>query len=156
MNYVEGEKLKKTIELYKQIQLINKDESVYFFSRLKYLESELKSYNSSNFIVLDKTKTEISIVYKSLLLRIEHKYIPDSLKVEYSYRREPSEIQKLIRSKVKSHLISKELLDAKILLKRKYGNISGYDKFALELNENILLQMEMNFIKENPEILTIS
>jgi hypothetical protein len=156
MDYINAEKLRKTIDLYKQIQSINKDESVYFFSRLKYLETELSNYESCNLIVLDKTKTEISIVYKSLLLRIEHKYIPDSMKrAKWSYRDPLSQVQQDIRSRVKSHIINKDLLDAKILLKRRCGNVYDYDKFALELNENILLQMEMNFIKENPDILSL-
>jgi len=155
MDYVDLNRIKAVIDLYEKIKEIDKSEHFFFNDRLLFLKKNVDDFQFNNVVVNDATKTEISIVYKSLLLRIEKKYIPDSLKVKSVYGKPPTKIQQIIRNKIKCHVIKKNLLDAKILLKRKFKYVHSYDKFGLELNENILLQMEMNFISENPDILEL-
>lgn len=151
MDFVDVKKAIKVLELYKQIVSFDKNESVIVNDRIKELEESIQKHNIDNCIVENANRREVGNIRGAIVGILIHKYVNKETK-----RKEMNRQTNLIKSIFSSYDIPKHLLDAKVILKRKFKHYYNYDKFGHQLNQNINLQIEMDFISKNPQIIELN
>lgn len=93
-------------------------------------------YNRRNLTVINPTKKELGVVGSSLKKRVLSVYNDPAQKTWIKWLCDKTRL-------------SKELVDAKILLARQHGSWYRMNKLEIELNEHLLQQMFMEFQTQN-------
>ena len=138
------------IELKKSLLYLNNDDKSLVDVMISKYEAIISEYNKNNLTVMNPTKTEIGKIMGGLKVMVKAKYL-NNIKSQKSINKVDAHF--LFMEASNKTIIPQELVDGKILLRRRVNNSYEYTPLELALNQYLNIEILKEFNNQNKQLI---